>query len=96
MFDDRKEIGAVGADAIEALADGVAGDVEGGVEMCEEVALLGFARGGIVGGKVRSHELVEEQVALRHVLVEVTFHHAGVDEVFEESRCGLTTVRQTT
>ena len=30
------------------------------------------------------HGVVEEQVALSHVLAEVTLHHAGVDEVFEK------------
>jgi hypothetical protein len=33
---------------------------------------------------VRGHGVVEEQVALRHVLAEVALHHAGVDELFEE------------
>jgi len=32
--------------------------------------------------------VVKEQVALRHVLAEVTLHHAGVDEVFEEAGGG--------
>ena len=45
-----------------------------------------LAGGWIVGGEVRGHGVVEEQVALRHVLAEVTLHHAGVDEVFEERR----------
>jgi len=33
---------------------------------------------------VRGRGIVEEQVALRHVLAEVALHHTGVDEVFEE------------
>ena len=84
LFDDGEEVGAVGGEAEEAVADGVAGGVERLVEVGEEVALLGGAGLGGVGGEVRGHGVVEEQVALRHVLAEVTLHHAGVDEVFEE------------
>ena len=47
-------------------------------------ALLGGAGLGGVGGEVRGPGVVEEQLALRHVLAEVALHHAGVDEVFEE------------
>ena len=39
--DDGKEIGAVGSDPKETVADGVAGGVEGLVEVGVEVALLG-------------------------------------------------------
>ena len=53
-------------------------------EMREEAALLGCAGLGGVGGEVRGHGVVEEQVALRHVLAEAALQHAGVDEVFEE------------
>ena len=63
LFDDGEEVGAVGGEAEEAVADGVAGGV---------------------GGEVRVHGVVEEQIALRHVLAEVALHHPGVDEVFEE------------
>jgi hypothetical protein len=62
----------------------MAGGVEGMVEVCEELALLGGAGLGGGGGEVRGHSVVEEQVALRHVLAEIALHHAGVDEVFEE------------
>jgi len=67
----------------------MAGGVEGGVQVGEEVALLRLAGRWIVGGEVRGHSIVEEQVALRHVLAEVALHHTGVDEVFEEGGgCG--------
>ena len=49
------------------------------------MAACGAGLGG-VGGEVRGHGVVEEQVALRHVLAEVALHYAGVDEVFERNR----------
>ena len=63
------------------------------MEVGEEVALLGGAGLGGVGGEVRGHGVVEEQVALRHVLAEVALHHAGVDEVFEEGGGGGLSLR---
>ncbi len=60
------------------------GGVKGGVEVGEEVALLGLAGRWIVSREARGQGVVEEQVALRHVLAEVALHHGGVDEVFEE------------
>jgi hypothetical protein len=90
LFDNGTEGGAVGGEAEEAIADAVAGGIERLVEVGEEVALLGGAGLGSVGGKVRGHGVVEEQVALRHVLAEVTLHHAGVDEVFEEGGGSMT------
>ncbi len=71
-----------GLAAEEAVADGVAGGVERLVEVGEEVALLGGAGLGGVGGEVWGHG-VEEQVAHRHGRPEGALHHAGVAEVFE-------------
>ena len=33
---------------------------------------------------MRGHGVIEEQVALRHVLAEVALHQAGVDEIFKQ------------
>ena len=65
------------------------GVVERLVAVGEEVALLGGAGLGGVGGEVRGHGVVEEQVALRHVLVEVALHHTGVAEVLAEGGSGF-------
>jgi len=43
LLDHGEEIGAGGGNAVESLADAVAGGVEGLVEAGEEVALLRFA-----------------------------------------------------
>ena len=43
-----------------------------------EVVALGGAGLGGVGSELRGHGVVEEQIALRHGLSEVTLHHAGI------------------
>jgi len=85
LFDDGEEVGAVGGEAEAAIADWVAGGVKSLVGMGEKVALLVFVGCWIVGGEIRGHGVVEEQIALRHVLAEVALHHAGVDEVFKKA-----------
>jgi hypothetical protein len=54
------------------------------MEVRDEIALLRLASRNIAGCEVRGDGVVEEQIAIRHVLAEIALHHAGVDEVFEE------------
>lgn len=84
LFDDGEEVRGISTEAEEAVVNGVAGGVKCGVEVGEEVALLRLAGRWIVGGEVWGHGVVEEQVALRHVLAEVKLEDAGVDQLFEE------------
>ena len=79
LFDGGDEVRVVGgeAEAEAAVADGVAGGVERLVEVGEVVALLGGAGLGGVGGEVRVHGVMEEQVALRHLLAEIASPSRG-------------------
>jgi len=61
LFDDGEEVEAVGVEAEEAVADGVAGGVEHLVEVGEVVALPGVAGLGGVGGEVRGQISVESR-----------------------------------
>ena len=66
------------------------GVVERLVAVGEEVALLGGAGLGGVGGEVRGHGVVESrQLSGRHALVEVALHHTGVAEVLAEGGSGF-------
>lgn len=48
LFDDSEKIGAVGGEAEELVADGVAGGVQGRVDMIQEIRLVWFARALVV------------------------------------------------
>ena len=70
------------------MRKGWLGGVERFVEVGEGVALLCLAGPWIVVGEVRRLGVVAEQVALHHGRPEGAFHHAGVDEVFDEGGSG--------
>ena len=66
------------------------------MEVGEEVALPGVAGVGVVGGEVWGKAVEKKQIALRHMLVEVTLHYAGVDEVLKELISDLTRIEYLT
>ena len=68
LFDDGEEVRAVGSEAEEAVADGVGGGVEGMVEVGEKGALLIVVGFGSVDRQGLCHGVVEEEVALCHVI----------------------------
>ena len=70
---------AILADSVEAAANLRAIGIESAVEVLKEVVLLRRARVGIVSIKLWDKIADKEQVALRHVFVEVAFHHARID-----------------
>ena len=75
---DGEEVGAVGGEAEESIADLRRRCVEGAVKLNEILALLRLPNVGLVVGEVRGEIVQKEKVALRHVIAEVALHNAGV------------------
>ena len=81
LQDDTQEVGAFFGDGLELLWE--VGGLEAGVEGFEVCCLAELVGLGGVVLELGGDGILEEQVALGHVLAEVALHDAGVDEGFE-------------
>ncbi len=78
LQDNTQQVRAGCGDALDAFGD--FGLSEALVEGLDEAELFGFGGVGMVAGEGLGDVVLEEEVALGHVVAEVALHDAGVDE----------------